>query len=65
MNNPNHISAVGLGKLGMSFAITLASRGFQVIGTDINKVSAQSLKKGNFPIYEAKIKELWNKKINY
>ncbi|MCM8787405.1 MAG: nucleotide sugar dehydrogenase [Candidatus Omnitrophica bacterium] len=56
-----NISVIGLGKLGTPFAITLASRGFSVIGIDIDSKSVLSLKTGKFGIYEPLINNLWSK----
>ncbi|MDP2684884.1 MAG: nucleotide sugar dehydrogenase [bacterium] len=40
------ISVIGLGKLGLPLAITIASKGFEVIGVDINKQVVNDLNKG-------------------
>ena len=39
MNKIKKISVVGLGKLGSCLAASLAYRGFDVIGFDINNIS--------------------------
>lgn len=46
------ISVIGLGKLGASMVGGFASRGFNVIGVDINKYSVESLNKGIAPVQE-------------
>ena len=39
------VNVVGLGKLGAPLAAVLASRGFDVIGLDVNKVLVDALDK--------------------
>ena len=46
------ISVFGLGKLGACIAATLASRGFEVIGYDVDRRKTQAVKKGLSPIEE-------------
>lgn len=46
------ISVFGLGKLGACIAATLASRGFQVIGYDVDGRKTEAVKKGLAPIEE-------------
>jgi UDPglucose 6-dehydrogenase len=52
------ISVIGLGKLGAPLAAVLASRGFTVIGLDVNKVLVDSLNAGKMPIIEPQLNEL-------
>ena len=52
------ISVIGLGKLGAPLASVLASRGFTVIGLDVNKVLVDSLNAGKMPIIEPQLNEL-------
>jgi UDPglucose 6-dehydrogenase len=52
------ISVIGLGKLGAPLAAVLASRGFTVIGLDVNKVLVDSLNAGKMPIVEPQLNEL-------
>ena len=40
------VNVVGLGKLGAPLAAVLASRGFSVIGLDVNKVLVDALNAG-------------------
>jgi UDPglucose 6-dehydrogenase len=47
------ISVFGLGKLGACIAATLASRGFQVVGYDVDKLKTEAVKKGLAPIEES------------
>lgn len=48
-------SIIGLGKLGASMAAAMASRGFHVIGVDINKKSVDLLNEGRAPVSETDI----------
>ena len=50
--NINNISIIGLGKLGSSMVAAIASRGFNVIGVDINRRSVDLLNSGNAPVQE-------------
>jgi UDPglucose 6-dehydrogenase len=52
------VSVIGLGKLGAPLASVLASRGFTVIGLDVNKVLVDSLNAGKMPIIEPQLNEL-------
>jgi len=46
------ISVFGLGKLGGCIAATLASRGFQVIGYDVDRRKTEAVRNGKAPIEE-------------
>lgn len=46
------ISVFGLGKLGACIAATLANRGFQVVGYDVDKRKTEAVRKGLAPIEE-------------
>ncbi len=52
------VSVVGLGKLGAPLAAVLASRGFSIIGLDVNKVLVDALNAGKMPIVEPQLNEL-------
>lgn len=52
------ISVIGLGKLGAPLAACLASRGFQVIGVDVDKSKVQLINEGVPPVFEPGLKEL-------
>ena len=52
------VNVVGLGKLGAPLAAVLASRGFDVIGLDVNKVLVDALNAGKMPIIEPQLNEL-------
>lgn len=56
--NLPRVSVIGLGKLGSPLAAVLASRGFTVIGLDVNKVLVDSLNAGKMPIIEPQLNEL-------
>lgn len=56
--NLPRVSVVGLGKLGAPLAAVLASRGFSVIGLDVNKVLVDGLNAGKMPIIEPQLNEL-------
>ncbi|MCW5734344.1 MAG: nucleotide sugar dehydrogenase [Enhydrobacter sp.] len=60
MNSANlpRINVVGLGKLGAPLAAVLASRGFNVIGLDVNKTLVDALNAGKMPIVEPQLNEL-------
>lgn len=53
----NRIGIVGLGKLGLPLALAFASRGFKVIGVDINPDVIESIKTKRF-FYEPGVTEL-------
>jgi UDPglucose 6-dehydrogenase len=52
------VSVVGLGKLGAPLAAVLASRGFSVIGLDVNKTFVDAMNAGKMPIIEPQLNEL-------
>lgn len=54
------ISVFGLGKLGACIAATLASRGFQVIGYDVDERKTEAVKQGLAPIEEPHLQETIN-----
>lgn len=51
-------SVVGLGKLGASMAAAIASRGFNVIGVDVNKRTVDWVNAGHAPVQETGLEEL-------
>src|SRR3989338_275133 len=51
------LSVIGLGKLGVCSAACLASKGFDVIGVDINKDFVDSINNGKAPLYEPRLQE--------
>ncbi len=46
------ISVIGLGKLGASMAAAFASRGYNVIGVDVNASSVDAVNRGEAPVQE-------------
>ena len=52
------VNVIGLGKLGAPLAAVLASRGFTVIGLDVNKTLVDALNAGKMPIVEPQLNEL-------
>jgi len=52
------VSVVGLGKLGAPLAAVLASRGFTVVGLDVNKTFVDAMNAGKMPIVEPQLNEL-------
>jgi UDPglucose 6-dehydrogenase len=51
-------SVVGLGKLGASMAAAIASRGFDVIGVDVNRRAVDLLNDGRAPVQETDLESL-------
>ncbi len=56
-----NISVIGLGKLGLPLAASIASKGFEVYGVDINKSVIDSLKKGKTFLNEPGLQKLVKK----
>ena len=52
------VNVVGLGKLGAPLAAVLASRGFSVIGLDVNRTLVDAMNAGKMPIVEPQLNEL-------
>jgi UDPglucose 6-dehydrogenase len=52
------LSVIGLGKLGSPLAAVLASKGFPVIGTDLNPEFVDALNDGRAPVDEPRLQEL-------
>jgi len=50
-------SVVGLGKLGASMSAAIASRGFSVIGVDVNEQAVAALNQGRAPIEETGLED--------
>ncbi|MBM4431389.1 MAG: UDP-glucose/GDP-mannose dehydrogenase family protein [Chloroflexi bacterium] len=50
-------SVVGLGKLGASMAAAVASRGFNVIGVDVNQRAVDVVNAGRAPVQETNLEE--------
>lgn len=56
MRKPS-ISIIGLGKLGSPMAAAFASRGYRVIGLDINSDFVRLLNQGKAPVFEPQLSE--------
>jgi len=54
----NRISVFGLGYVGLTFSTCLASKGFNVIGVDVDEVKVNSINLGELPFYEPGLKDL-------
>jgi UDPglucose 6-dehydrogenase len=52
------ISVVGLGKLGAPLAAVLASKGFRVVGSDVNPAFIEAVNAGKAPVDEPRLQEL-------
>jgi UDPglucose 6-dehydrogenase len=52
------ISVIGLGKLGAPLAAVLASKGFGVVGVDLNERFVQAINAGKAPVEEPRLQEL-------
>lgn len=52
------VSVIGVGRLGLSFALFLNSKGYEVLGLDINERYIESLKDKSFKSNEPHINEL-------
>jgi UDPglucose 6-dehydrogenase len=52
------ISVVGLGKLGAPLSAVMASKGFTVVGTDLNQDYVDALNAGRAPVDEPRLQEL-------
>ena len=57
-NEMDRLSVVGLGKLGACSAACFASKGFEVVGVDINKDFVDAFNNGKAPVYEPRLQEL-------
>ena len=52
------ISVIGLGKLGSPLAAVMASKGFAVVGVDVNEKFVEQLNDGEAPVQEPGLQEL-------
>ena len=59
-NQKKKISVLGLGKLGACYAAFYASKGYPIIGLDINQNNIDLLNKGISPVKEPGLQELIN-----
>lgn len=56
-----HVCVVGLGRVGLTLATTLASIGFHVVGTEKNKGIVAGLREGRPPFFERGLEALLRK----
>ncbi len=54
----NSFSVFGLGKLGASMAAAIASRGYHVIGVDVNRSAVTAINEGRAPVQETHLDQL-------
>lgn len=52
------LSVIGLGKLGSPLAAVLASKGFEVLGVDLNSHFVDAINQGKAPVEEPRLQEL-------
>lgn len=52
-----NLSIIGLGKLGSPLLAAYASKGFKVIGVDVNPDFVQAINKGKAPVFEPELAE--------
>lgn len=57
MTAPDRVSVIGLGKLGLSLAASLALRGFDVLGIDTDQHVVEMVRAGIAPVGEAGLSE--------
>jgi len=55
------IGIIGLGFVGLSFASVLSSKGFDIVGIDVDIKKLETIKSGKSPFYEPKIEETLQK----
>jgi len=58
------ISIVGLGYVGLTFAVSAASRGFRVIGVEVDEHKRRSISEGVSPIYEEGLEPMLREAIS-
>src|SRR4051812_10813375 len=54
----NTVAVIGLGKLGSPIAACFASKGYQVVGVDINTQFIDAINEARAPVYEPGLAEL-------
>jgi len=64
MKNINSISVIGLGKLGLCSAACFSSKGYKVIGVDIDSHRVDLINSGQNPILETGLSKILKKLLN-
>lgn len=60
-----NISVIGIGKLGLCFALTLEKAGYNVVGLDLNDDYVRSINQKTFKSDEKDVESLLKKSINF
>jgi len=58
--NPARVSVIGLGRLGYPLAACFASKGYSVIGVDLDYRTVETVNLGRSPVHEPSVQELLN-----
>lgn len=58
LENPNHIGVIGIGKLGLCFALNLDHAGFQVTALDRDEVVVKQVNAKNLRSHEPQVEEM-------
>jgi nucleotide sugar dehydrogenase len=61
----NNITVIGIGKLGLGFALLLEKNGFNVIGVDVNENHVNNLNTKKYFSFEPKYNELLQNSTNF
>jgi len=64
-DNMNNISVIGIGKLGLCFALSLEGSGYNVVGVDISKSYVDSINNRTFFSFEEQVNERLQKANNF
>lgn len=59
-----HVSVIGLGYVGLTLALTLADKGYQVTGVDVDKKKIDMLRKGELYVHEIGLPALFKEHLN-
>jgi len=52
-----YVSIIGLGGVGLNFAVSLADKGYNVFGIDIDRKKVEAINRGKSPFYEPSLEE--------
>ena len=61
MDHKKKVSVIGIGRLGLCWALTLERGGYSVLGFDINKDYIESIQNGTFTSYEPNVNKYLKK----